>query len=545
MGVRVPSSAPNVKKRVVVSNIEDQENPMATVAGRTSTYGFIFWVGLAIVGSYFVWPLKQHLKLGTDLIGGFYITLQVQTDEAVKAEMIERMRGAVVRLKEQGVAPVSQKVEGHSFSLTFPTTDEAQKAARFLKSHGDGFAVHNDEGTVVVATLPEHVVKQIKDWAVQSNIDVLRRRLDKTGVAEVAISRQGDKGIVIELPNVDDPARAKEMIGRTAQFEIKLIEDMGSSEEEILEKYNYALPEGTMIIPGSQERKGHTAYYLVPDYTDLTGRDLKNTEPALGGMTGTEPVVTFEFRPDGGDKMYELTSKNQGRQLAFIVDGEVISAAVIRSTIHSSGSISGTFTYEEVQDLAIAFKSGSFVAPVKFEEERRIGPSLGEESIRQGLMSCLIGMSLLFLFSVIVYKASGLLAFVALLYNLLLTLFCLCWLQATLTLPGIAGMLLTVGTAIDCSILIFERVREALRAGMSFKNAIEVGFSDVWVIILDANLTTLLMSIVLYKFGTGPIKGFAVTMMFGIGSTLITGLLFLRSMFGFILTNTRIGKLSI
>ncbi len=518
---------------------------MATVAGRTSTYGFIFWVGLAIVGSYFVWPLKQHLKLGTDLIGGFYITLQVQTDEAVKAEMVERMRSTVTRLKDQGAVPVSQKVDGHSFSLTFSTVDDAQKAVRFIKSHGDGFGVHNDQGTVVVVTLPEHVVKQIKDWAVQSNIDVLRRRLDKTGVAEVAISRQGERGIVIELPNVDDPARAKEMIGRAAQFEIKLIEDMGSSEEEILEKYSYALPEGTMIVPGSQERKNNTMYYLVPDYTDLTGRDLKNTEPALGGMSGTEPVVTFEFRPDGGDKMYDLTSKNQGRYLAFIVDGEVISAAVIKSTIHSNGSISGTFTWEEVQDLAIAFKSGSFVAPVKFEEERRIGPSLGEESIRQGLMSCLIGMALLFLFSVLVYKTSGLLAFIALLYNLLLTIFCLSWLQATLTLPGIAGMLLTVGTAIDCSILIFERVREALRSGMNFKSAIEVGFSDVWVIILDANLTTFLMSIVLYKFGTGPIKGFAVTMMFGIASTLVTGLLFLRSMFGFILTNTRIGKLSI
>ena len=518
---------------------------MASIAGRTSTYSFLFWIAFALVGSYFILPLKKHLKLGTDLIGGFYITLQVQTDEAVKMELIERMRGSIARLKDQGVSVVSSKVEGHAFLLTFSTTDDTQKAMKFLKSHSDDLTIHNDQGTQVTVHLPEYVIQQVKNWAVQSNIDVLRRRLDKTGVAEVAISRQGERDIIIELPNVDDPGRAKEMIGKTAQLEIKLVEDSAGSEEELLEKYNYALPDGMMIVPGSDDDRYGQKYYLVPDYTDLTGRDLKDAQPALGGSTGTEPVVSFEFRPEGGDKFYELTSKNHGRLLAVMVDGKVISAAVIQSTIHTHGNITGRFTWEEASDLAISFKSGSFVAPVKFEEERRIGPSLGEESIRKGVMSCFIGMALLFLFSVITYKMSGLLAFIALLYNLLLILFFLSWLDATLTLPGIAGMLLTVGMAIDCSILIFERVREAMRAGMNFRAAIDLSFSDVLAVILDANITTFLMAIVLYKFGTGPVKGFAVTMMFGIAATLVTGLLFLRSMFGFILGNTRVTKLSI
>ncbi len=518
---------------------------MASIAGRASTYGFLFWIGFALVGSYFIWPLKKHVKLGTDLIGGFYITLQVQTDEAVKVELIERMRGSIARLKDQGVVSVASKIEGHSFILTFATAEETQKAIKFLKSHSNDLSVHNDQGTQVVVTLPEYALQQVKNWAVQSNIDVLRKRLDKTGVAEVAISRQGERDIVIELPNVDDPGRAKEMIGKTAQLEIKLIEDAAGSEEELLEKYNYALPEGMMIVPGSEDGRRGQMFYLVPDYTDLTGRDLKDAQPALGGNTGTEPVVSFEFRPEGGDKFYELTSKNHGKLLAVIVDNQVISAATIQSTIHTNGNITGRFTWEEASDLAVAFKSGSFVAPVKFEEERRIGPSLGQESIKKGIMACLIGMLLLFLFSVIVYKVSGLLAFFALLYNLLLILFCMSWLNATLTLPGIAGMLLTVGMAIDCSILIFERVREAMRAGMNFRAAMDVSFSDVLAVILDANITTLLMAIVLYKFGTGPVKGFAVTMMFGIGATLVTGLLFLKSMFGFILGNTRITKLSI
>ncbi len=518
---------------------------MASVVSRTSSYGFFFWVALAVVGSYFVWPLKDHLKLGTDLIGGFYLTLQVETDEAVRTELVERMRGAVHRVKEQGLDVVAQKVEGHSFELTFNSTEDAQKAVRFLKSHNEELSVHNDQGAVVTVHIPEYLVKQIGDYAVQSNIDVLRKRLDKTGVAEVSISRQGEHDIIVELPNVDDPARAKEMIGKTALLEIKLVEDSGASEEDLLEKYNYALPEGMMIVPGAQEGKKQNMFYLVPDYTDLTGRDLKNAEPALGGVSGTEPVLAFEFRPEGGDKFYELTSKNHGRVIAVIVDGEVISAATVQATLHTTGTIIGRFTWEEVSDLAISFKSGSFVAPVKFLEERRIGASLGQESIKQGVMACAIGMALLFIFSIVFYKVSGLLAFIALLYNLLLTLFCLSWLGATLTLPGIAGMLLTVGTAIDASILIFERVREALQTGMSFKNAIEVGFSDVLVVILDANITTFLMSIVLYKFGTGPVQGFAVTMMFGILATLVSGLLFLRSLFGFILNNTRIGRLSI
>ncbi len=513
---------------------------MASLARRSSAYGFFFWMALAAVGTYFVWPLKDHLKLGTDLVGGFYITLQVQTDEAVKVELVERMRDASRRLKDQGIHPVSQKVEGHSFVFAFATAEDAQKATRFLKSRAEEGGVHNDIGTEVKVHLPEHAVQRIKDDAVLSIIEVLRKRLDKTGVAEVAISRQGERGIVIELPQIDDPARAKEMIGKTAQLEIKLVEDVAGTEEDLLEKHNYALPEGTMIVPGNDNR-----YYLVPDYTDLTGRDLKDAQPGLGGVTGTEPVVQFEFRPEGGDKFYELTSKNHGRLIAVIVDGQVISAAVVQSTIHTTGNITGRFTWEEVQDLAVNFKSGSFSAPVKFEEERRIGASLGQESIKQGVMSCLIGMALLFLFSIFTYRMSGFLAFLALLYNLLLTVFCLSWLGATLTLPGIAGMLLTVGTAIDCSILIYERVREALKTGMSFASAVETGFSDAWVVILDANITTFLMSVVLYKFGTGPVQGFAVTMMLGILSTLATGLLFLRSLFGFILTHTRVGKLSI
>lgn len=517
---------------------------MSSIAGRTTAYGFIFWLALAGVGSYLVWPLQKHLKLGIDLVGGFYITLQVQTDEAVKLELQQRLQGSLKRLSDNGIDVASHKIDKHTIILNFETHNDVQQAVKYLKSHGSEMKIQS-EGTQVKMHLPDHVVQEIKDWSVQSNIEVLRKRVDKTGVAEVSISRQGERNIIVELPNVDDPARAKEMIGRAAHLEIKKVEKSASTEEDLLDDFDGVLPEGMMIVPSEEKKDGEPRqYYLLPDYTDLTGKELKNAEPSLGGMTGTDPVVKFEFKPDGGDRFYDLTSKNHGKQIAVVIDGEVISAPRVESTIHSTGVITGNFTWESAQDLATALKSGSFVAPVTFEEERRIGPSLGQESIRQGIISCLIGLVLLFVFSLFYYKMSGFFAFVALMYNLLLIVFCLSWVKATLTLPGIAGMVLTIGMAIDASILIYEKIRELLATGVTFRKAVDEGFSDAMVVILDANITTLLMGMVLYKFGTGPIQGFAVTMMLGILSTLVTGLFFLRSLFNVALS-TGIKKISI
>ncbi|MFT6765720.1 MAG: preprotein translocase subunit SecD [Alteromonas naphthalenivorans] len=517
---------------------------MASLAGRTTAYGFIFWLALAGVGSYFVLPLHKHLKLGIDLVGGFYITLQVQTEEAVKLELQQRLQGATKRLSDNGIDVASHKIEKQDIVLTFETLKDVQQAAKYLKSHSSEMTIQT-EGTHVKMHLPDHIVQDIKKWSVESNIEVLRKRLDKTGVSEVSISRQGERNIIIELPNVDDPARAKEMIGRAAHLEIKKVEKSAPTEEDLLDDFDGVLPDGMVIVPSEEQKNGEPReHYLVPDYTDLTGKELKNAEPSLGGMSGTDPVVKFEFKPDGGDRFYDLTSKSHGKQIAVIIDNEVISAPRVESTIHSTGIITGNFTWESAQDLATALKSGSFVAPVTFEEERRIGPSLGRESIKQGITSCLIGLALLFFFSLFYYKVSGLFAFIALIYNLILVVFCLAWVQATLTLPGIAGMVLTIGMAIDASILIYEKIRELLATGVTFRKAVDEGFSDAMVVILDANITTLLMGIVLYKFGTGPIQGFAVTMMFGILSTLATGLFFLRSLFDVALS-TGVKRISI
>ena len=373
---------------------------------------------------------------------------------------------------------------------------------------------------------------------------MLRTRLDKFSVAEIPITRQGEKNIVIEIPDVADPQAAKEMIGRAANLEFKLVEKVGSSEKELLLEYDGELPDDLQILPG--ERKGgHTTYYVVQKFAKVTGRMLADARPSRGGKTGVEPVVQFSFNSEGADKFYELTSKNYGKALGIVLDGEVISAPTIQSAIKSSGEITGRFSINEVKTLAYLLKSGAFVAPVTFEEERQIGPSLGAEAIQSGLISCLAGLGILFLFSIYYYKLSGLLAFLALVYNMILILVGLAWFRATLTLPGIAGMVLTIGMAIDASILIFERIKEELAAGASIKNAVDKGFSGAMTVILDANITTFIVGLVLYHLGSGPIQGFAVTLMLGIVATLIATLFFLRSFFKFILSNFSIHKLSI
>jgi preprotein translocase subunit SecD len=272
---------------------------------------------------------------------------------------------------------------------------------------------------------------------------------------------------------------------------------------------------------------------------------VRDAKPAFGGSNGIEPIVAFNLTREGGDLFYELTSKNFNRPLAIVLDGQVISVAQIKAAIRESGTITGNFNSERARTLAMLLKSGAFVAPVTFEQERQIGPSLGAESISKGLYSCLAGLGLLLIFSVVMYKVAGLFAFLALLFNLVLVLIGMALLQATLTLPGIAGMILTVGMAIDASILIFEHIRERLRVGIPFRKAVDEGFSGALRVILDANITTFIVGVVLYHFGTGPIQGFAVTMMLGIVATLIAGLFFLRALFNFALNVLAVQQIKI
>lgn len=453
------------------------------------------WLLITLFGVYFLINLRQNLNFGIDLVGGTYITLEVKTDLLLEHE--QALRGK------------------------------------------DGKPLNDREKQEIVRS------------AVHDNIEVLRSRLDKSGVGEVTIAAHGDKNILLELPNVHNPEQAKAMIGKSALLEVKLVEDSASTQEELLEKYKGKLPDDKIIVKESRNR-GYSAqpmvtYHVVPKFTDLTGKLLKTAQARLSDAKSLSiaPVIAFQFKPEGADKFYQLTKKNVGKLIALILDNEVITAPRVNEAINGEGSITGDFDMQEAKDIALMLRTGAFTAPVEIVEERHIGPSLGQAAISQGLISCLIGLGLLFLFSIIFYKLAGLFAFIVLLYNLLLILFALSWFQAALTLPGIAGIVLSIGMAIDASILIYERIKEVLDGGASLKKAIDEGFSGALAVILDANITHFIVAVVLYYLGAGPIQGFAVTMIIGIIATLLTGILLLRAIFEFYTSVLGMQKISI
>ena len=495
----------------------------------------MFWVLLCGVGLYFLLPLRQSLRFGIDLVGGTYLTLEVQTGKAVEADLVEQMQSVDAKLKRSNrKLPISKYVENNTIILKFDSLQDAQAAAMDLKNNMPDMT-QSVEGTTVRFQYSDLMMKRIREDAVLRNVEVLRTRM-----RDIPIAVQGEKNIVIELPDTANPQEAKARIGKAAQLELRLIEKFAPSKEDLLYELEGDLPPDKEILPGEE------GFYLVDKYADITGRMLKDARAQYGEKMGFEHVVSFKFNDVGSEKFYQMTSKHYGRQLGIVLDDYVISAPRINEPISGgSGQISGGFTAESARELALLLQSGSFVAPVTFEEERQVGPSLGQESIRQGLMSCLVGLGLLFLFSVFYYSVSGLFAFMALIYNLGLILMGLAWLQTPLTLPGIGGMVLTVGMAIDASILIFENIKEELARGVTANQAVRAGFSGTMKVILDANITTFIVGVVLYNFGTGPIQGFAVTMMLGILATLVTGLFFLRSLFTFVLNNFHVQKLRI
>jgi preprotein translocase subunit SecD len=515
---------------------------MNSAARKFLSSGVLLWVVLAGIICWQLHPWRQKLKLGIDLVGGTYITLGVQLDKAVEHELRERSATLTKMFKKQSVVPLSQKIEQNAIVMTFASDAEAVAAQQRIKDEFDDLKISINKTTVSLS-MPELMINKIKQDALESNIEVLRTRMNAIGVEEIGIAAQGENRIIVELPDVDDPAKAKAMIGTPAILEFKIVEKMALSKADLLDAYDGEIPEGMIIVPGKD--RDHKKYYLVSEHAPVGGQHLKNAYQGVGGRNGLSVLVNFEFTPEGGKRFRELTGQNIGRQLGIILDGKMITAPNINTEIDRAGYIEGDFNRASAQELATLLKSGAFTAPVTFEEERTIGASLGEESIRQGILACLVGLGLLFIFGVWYYRLSGFLAFIALVYNLLMILFGMYLLGATLTLPGIAGMVLTIGMAIDASILIYEKIKELLETGMPPRNAMAEGFSDAMLVILDANITTFIVGIVLFKFGTGPIKGFAATMMVGIVATLITGLFFLKSLFNALFDFTSVKKLSI
>ncbi|MCP4481553.1 MAG: protein translocase subunit SecD [bacterium] len=391
-----------------------------------------------------------------------------------------------------------------------------------------------------VAKIPKNVT--LAD-AMEQSIEIIRNRVDQFGVSEPLISRQGDKWIAVQLPGIKNPDRAVELVGKTALLEFKLVEDDFVISDYMDEEGNILqdqLPANIEVLKGKDYGN-----YAVKKKAAVTGSSLTNAEVKVGGDYGS-PYVAITFNKEGGQKFADVTGENTQKRLAIVLDGIVQSAPVIKSRIPDGNAIiEGSFTPEEAKNLAIILKAGALPAPVYIIENRTVGPTLGSDSVKKGAIAGLVGMIMVVLFMLVYYKFSGVIANIALLLNTVIILGLMAYFHATLTLPGIAGIILTIGMAVDANVLICERIKEELRAGKTIRIAVDAGYDKAFSTIMDANITTLIAAMFLFQFGTGPVKGFAVTLTIGLASSMFTAIIVTKVIYELILKNQEIKSLSI
>ncbi|MCQ2410939.1 MAG: protein translocase subunit SecD [Elusimicrobiaceae bacterium] len=390
--------------------------------------------------------------------------------------------------------------------------------------------------------------KEPLNEAMARAIEIIRNRIDQYGVAETSITKQGDKWIMVQLPGVSNPQRAEELIGKTAMLEFRIVKNDTAEAQQAFEKLEATekpfdddgnlLPEIAKFVPAGYQimRNKDGGYSLVNDKASVTGADLENARVVMMGENGY-PEVSFSFNAEGAKKFGQLTGANIGKQLAIVLDNTIQSAPTVQSRITKEGRISGTFSTEEARALAIVLKAGALPAPVKVIEKKTIGPTLGEDSIKSGLSASLYALILILLFMAVYYKAAGVIADIALLLNFVFTVAVMSYFSATLTLPGIAGMILSLAMAIDANVLIIERMREEKRAGKPVYEIISLGYDKAWSAIFDSNITTIIVGACLLQFGTGPVKGFAVTLIIGLLVSLFTAVFVTRAIYELILTS--------
>jgi preprotein translocase subunit SecD len=501
------------------------------------------WALIAAVTAaavFFMLPLDKKIHLGLDLKGGIHLVLQVNTGDAVRAEVddaMERVRGD---LTAKGFAPVAlQRLpDGNGFLLKPAGNTPAKELDKVIDDRLPEFTVNR--GVELTATLKPEVARNIRDMAVRQGLETIRNRIDQFGVSEPVIQRQGIEGdrIVVQLPGVDDPGRVKDLIRATAFLEIKPVVSVAPTEEALLASTGGKVPEDDEVIPGDVEdiegRVSGKEYYLVKRASVVSGRDLRNARRSQDSYG--QPAVSFTLNPEGAKKFGAYTGAHIGDRMAIVLDNKVRSAPSIRGQISDSGIIEGNFTVQGAEDLALVLRAGALPASITYLEERTVGPSLGRDSINRGITAGLVGLALVVVFMLVYYKGAGINADVALVLNAVLLLGAIGMLKATLTLPGIAGIILTIGMAVDANVLIFERIREELALGKTVRNAVDLGFARALSAIIDSNLTTIISALFLFQFGTGPIKGFAVTLTIGLLISMFTAVFVSRAIFDAILS---------
>jgi preprotein translocase subunit SecD len=488
------------------------------------------------------WLMAKQLRLGLDLKGGVHLVLRVHTDDALRIsttttgeQLREALRNAGVTVGAITVtSPASFRVEGvpQDRDAEFRNAAEPIVAANYDRNPGASGSYE--------FTMKPNIAKNMREEAMDQALDTIDRRVNELGVAEPTIARHGAEGdqILVQMPGLTEVARAKEIIRSTAILELKLVEaGPAATREALLSSRNGQVPPDMEVVTGAAAAGGGdtgTMYFLVRKVAAVSGQDLRDARPTID--ENGRPAVRFLLNPAGARRFGTVTSANIGRPLAIILDGRVQSYPTIEGRITDEGRISGTFTTQEVADLSLILRSGALPASMTYLEERVVGPSLGADSIRSGVAASLAGLVLVVLFMLFYYKLSGINAVVAMVFNLIILLGMMGYIGATMTLPGIAGFILTMGMGVDSNVLIFERIKEELAAQRGVRQAINAGFSRVFLTLLDTHVASLIAAAFLFQFGTGPIRGFATTLSIGLLTNLFTSIFLSRTIFEIVLS---------
>ena len=462
------------------------------------------------------------IKRGLDLKGGIHLVLQVITDDSINMETDQEISRLEELFKKNAITFQKAVKDGIGrFTVQGVLADEEGKTRDLLEQYFRDwdYGFTGDRATLTIKPL---VAQSLRDQAVDQARETIDNRINTFGVAEPLIQKQGRDKIVVELPGVDDPERVKELIKVTAVLEWKLVKAGPAGDEAtLLQPTGGQLPDDAEILRGDPKR-GQGGFYLVNKVAVVTGRDLRTVR--LTQDEWNNPAVSFSLNADGGARFEQVTGENIGKEIAIILDKKIQSAPVVQDRIlrAQGGIIRGRYTAADAEDLVTVLKAGALPAGIKYLEERTIGPALGADSVRQGLIAGLVAVLAFMTFMVIFYRLSGFNAIVALLLNVLILFGALAYFKATLTLPGIAGIILAIGMAVDANVLVFERIKEESALGKGVISSISLGFSRAFTAIFDSNLTTIISAIFLFQFGTGPIRGYAVTLTISLVANLFT-----------------------
>jgi preprotein translocase subunit SecD len=491
---------------------------------------------------------SDKIHLGLDLKGGMHLLLALDTKKLMDNMLDRKFNQLKEGMIREGIRFVGLDKLTDSISVVIKT-DQREKLYNLLGKELPDMKViaskTEGDNTTLDLAYSEKELANLKDNAIHQALETIRNRIDQFGVSEPVVETQGESNILVQLPGVKDPDRALELIGKTAQLEFKLVD-----EENEAKAGAGAVPEGDELLMMKSRNRDTgvttTTPILVKKEALLTGDTLTDARVRIGGEFHNEPYVALEFNSEGSRIFDRITGENVGKRIAIVLDNAVYSAPVVRERISGGkASITGGFTPDEAKDLAIVLRAGALPAPVAVIQNITIGPTLGEDSIRKGVQAAVLGGLLVIVFMLFYYRASGIVADIALFLNLIYLLGAFTALRATMTLPGIAGIILTIGMGVDTNVLIFERIREELRLGKTVRAAVDGGYSKAWVTIFDAHITTLITTCILFIFGTGPIKGFAVTLAIGIVINLFTAVFGSKTIFDWILAKYKPRSLSI